>query len=423
MITNSAITMLSSTFITIFFLPKNVINIIAIIIILHICNAVAQERYNIKQLIQIAEQNSGNIQASQYFAESQLGIAKQQKYWNNPTFSYEGSNTNEKSFNIGQTIPFIGKLQKKYNIEESDYRALVFQQNNVALLVKAQVFSLAYMYYGVQQKISLLEKRLSRLETVNSYLSNIKIVSPTQHSQAYIVQDKIALLERDLINLQNILYQTWNKMNVFLSLNEGATFDIQWHDTKPISNEAIIDFAIENNLDLKQQEQLLNKYKNEVKFASIEQMPDLYLTAGQSSGGISGMQNNAKFGISTSIPLFNRNQAKVAAFQTKVKGQQIAYNFLKNQIINSIKNNINEYETLRKIATKFPIGRIDIAISRLNTANTAFQKGILDFITYIELDSQEYEVINTVIDIHVSLAITYAQLMIARGEFILNNNE
>ena len=46
----------------------------------------------------------------------------------------------------------------------------------------------------------------------------IGISSPTQISQGRITKDKIKLIERDLIRYQNQLYQTWNKVNIYLGL-------------------------------------------------------------------------------------------------------------------------------------------------------------------------------------------------------------
>jgi hypothetical protein len=47
------------------------------------------------------------------------------------------------------------------------------QKQNLAMLVKAEVFALAYQYYGTQTKILLLQKRLERLSSVDNYLQKL----------------------------------------------------------------------------------------------------------------------------------------------------------------------------------------------------------------------------------------------------------
>ena len=75
-----------------------------------------------------------------------------------------------------------------------------------------------FQYQALQKKIDLAQKRLARLSLVDKYLSHIVLSSPTQISQGRITKDKIKLIERDLIRYQNQLYQTWNKVNIYLGL-------------------------------------------------------------------------------------------------------------------------------------------------------------------------------------------------------------
>ena len=52
-----------------------------------------------------------------------------------------------------------------------------------------------------------------------------------------------------------------------------------------------------------------------------------------------------------------------------------------------------------------------------------FKKGILEFITYIELDTQEYNSIDVALDTQVQLANNYSNLMIKIGNFIIPNDK
>ncbi len=57
----------------------------------------------------------------------------------------------------------------------------------------------------------------------------------------------------------------------------------------------------------------------------------------------------------------------------------------------------------------------------MSQANDNFKKGVLDFITYIELDSQEYQTINTIIQTQIDLANSWAKLITAIGIFSFPN--
>lgn len=383
--------------------------------------------YKIEELLQIAEQNSANIKAADYQALSQKHFANQQKYWNNPVASF-GRIANSDTYSLSQTVPFYGKLQNKYDIEDAQFRIFEMRRGNTVLFVKAEVFSLLYQYQALQRKIELAQKRLDRLASVDKYLANIALNSPTKKAQGHITKDRIKLIERDLITYRNEAVQVWNQANVFLNLeNAPDKITLTWLDGKNYQGrQFLVDAAVENNFELKEQKLLVKKFKSELAYSKIEQMPDVNLSVTQQNYSASATGNNGNStgaGISLSIPLFNRNQEKVASDQSKIKAQEYEVEFRTNQLIKLISNDLNQYEISLDIAKKFPVTTIDKSLKNLSEANGDFKRGVLDFITYIELDSQEYQMIDTVIDTQVQVANSYASLMTKIGNFILPEND
>ena len=395
----------------------------ALLLLAGLTNQALAKDYKIEELLQIAEQNS-SVKAAELSAIAQKRFANQQKYWDNPTVSL-GKNSNQKNYSVSQAIPFYGKLQSKYNIEDAQFQIFENQRNNLALFAKAETFALLYQYKALQKKIELAQKRLARLSLVDKYLSHIVLSSPTQISQGRITKDKIKLIERDLMRLRNQLFQTWNKANVYLSLESEPSITLNWLEEKNYQGKKLfVETAIENNLGLKEQKFLLQKYRSELSFAKLEKMPDVSISANkenaaQSSGG----RDSNGVGLSLSVPLFNRNQEKISGAESKIKAQEFEFEFQKNQLTKEVANDVNEFETSLRIAKNFPVTEIDKTVARLNAANNEFKKGILDFITYIELDSQEYQIIDTILDTQVDLAASYAALMTKIGTFILPKNE
>jgi len=382
--------------------------------------------YKIEELLQLAEQNSANIKAANYYALSQKHLANQQKYWNNPSINF-GSINSQNTYGVSQTIPFFGKLQNKYDIEEAEFRILETRKNNTALFVKAEVFSLLYRYQALKQKIELAKKRLDRLSSVDKYLRGIALNSPTKRAQARITKDRIKLIERDLLKYRNEAFQVWNSANIFLNLeDEPDKIVLNWIDDKSYKGrQFLIDTAIENNFDLKEQRLLVKKYKSELAFSKIEQMPDVNVsvTREENTSATLNGRDSTGVGLSVSIPLFNRNQEKTVSAHSKINAQKYELEFRTNQLINLISNDINEFEVSLKLTEEFPATSIKKILTNLNQANGDFKRGVLDFTTYIELDSQEYQMIDTVIDTQVQVANSYAGLMTKIGNFILPENE
>ncbi len=379
--------------------------------------------YEISELLEIAEKNSV-VKSAEFSALAQKRFANQQKYWENPVLS-TNQDKNQKTYSVTQTIPFYGKLDNKYKIEEAQYKILETRKNNLVLSVKAETFVLLYQYHALQQKIDLAQKRLNRLKLVDRYLSSIVLASPTQAAQGQITKDRIKLVSRDLTRYQNQLYQTWNRANVYLNLDHQPQIRINWLDTKSYrGREFFLSEAINNNLMLREQKYLIDKSKSELSLAKIEKMPDVNISANRESpsSAAGGTVTNG-LGISLSVPLFNRNQEKILGAESQIKAQEMELEFRANQLTRSISNDLNEFETALQIATNFTPSQVSQILVRLNKANDNFKKGILDFITYIELDSQEYQMIDTIIDTQVDVAASYAALMVKIGNFTIPKND
>lgn len=379
--------------------------------------------YNIDNLLKIAEENSANIQAFDLFAQSQKSFANQQKYWSNPTISATKSNS-QNNFSLSQEIPFFNKLENKYNIENSEFKIQENRRNSLILEVKSQVFKLAYQNFILQNKVQLTQKRLDRLSLISKYLANIALDSPNRHAQSIIAQDRIKLVQRDLIILNNQLKQNFNNLNIFLNLPEQPKITLKWLDKNQLEpKENLVQRAFENNLNLKGQKFTIEKYRGELAYAKIEQMPNVNVHGQiQNSSNTSSNQASNGIGLSLSVPIINQNKEKIFSAESKIKAQNKLYDFEKNQLEKIIENDILQYQAQLKNSQIFAINLVPKIIARLNSANVEFKKGILDFITYIELDMQEYQTIDAIFEAQYLLAESLSDLMVKIGDFSIPQN-
>lgn len=381
--------------------------------------------YNIDNLLKTAEENCTNIQAFDLFAQSQKSFANQQKYWSNPTISATKTSS-QNSFSFSQEIPYFNKLENKYNIENAEFKILENRRNSLILEIKSQVFKLAYQNFILQNKIQLTQKRLDRLSLISNYLANIALDSPNRHAQSIIAQDRIKLVQRDLIILNNQLKQNFNNLNVFLNLPEQPKIILKWLDKNQLEpKQNLIQKAFENNLNLKGQKFNIEKYRSELAYAKIEQMPNVNIHGqmqNSSSSSNSSSQASNGVGLSLSVPIINQNKEKIFSVESKIKAQNKLYEFEKSQLEKIIENDILQYQTQLKNSQIFAIYLVPKIISRLNNANVEFKKGILDFITYIELDMQEYQTLDAIFEAQYLLAESLSDLMVKIGDFSIPQN-
>ncbi len=375
--------------------------------------------YNIEEIFTIIEKNPA-IKSAEFLAIAQKNFALQEKYWQNPQFSYSRGN-NQENYSTSQIIPFYGKLESKYNVEDAQFKILENQKNNLILNIKAHSFSLLYSYNLNNLKISLAQKRIARLSLIDRFLSSISLASPASKAQSQITKDKIKLIKNDLLKLQYKQTQIWNSLNIYLGFEDRVNISTPWLNSSAFPKvEALLQNALDSNLTLKEQKILLEKYRLQLQYNRIEKMPDFSLSLSTNKSNFNGSNATANtVGVSLSIPLFNRNQQKILGSYSQIKAQEHQIEFSKNILINELASEINLFQTNLKIADEFSFKIINQSIARLNQANLDFKKGILEFITYIELDSQEYNTIDVALETQLQLANSYSNLMVKVGNFTI----
>ena len=399
---------------------------ILILLFFFINNSFASDHkvnYSIAEILTIAEKNPA-IKSAEFMTIAQRNLAVQEKYWQNPQINF-GFGNNTQSYQASQLIPFIGKLESKFNIEDSQFRILENQKNNLILNIKAQCFSLIYAYNINNKKIILAQKRIDRLSLIDRFLSSINLTSPTKIAQGQITKNKIKLIKNDLLKLKFRETQLWNNLNIYLGFIDKANFNTPWLSNKSFPKvETLLQEAIQNNLILQENKNLLKKYQAQLQYNRLEKMPDFSISLANTRSNFNGSSTSANsVGLSLSIPLINRNQEKIIASHSQIRAQENQIEFYQNLLTNELATEINHFQTNLKIADDFSFKIIDQAIARLNQANLDFKKGILEFITYIELDTQEYNSIDVALDTQVQLANNYSNLMIKIGNFIIPNDK
>jgi outer membrane protein TolC len=319
----------------------------------------------------------------------------------------------------------LKKLESKFNIEDSQFKILDNQKNNLILNIKAQCFSLIYAYNINSKKIILAQKRIDRLSIIDRFLSSINLTSPTKIAQAQITKNKIKLIKNDLLKLKFRETQLWNNLNIYLGFINKVNFNTPWLNNKSFPKvETLLQEAIQKNLNLQENKNLLKKYQAQLQYNRLEKMPDFSISLANTRSNFNGSSASSNsIGLSLSIPLINHNQEKILASQSQIKAQEYQIEFNQNLLTNELATEINHFQTNLKIADDFSFKIINQAIARLNQANLDFKKGILEFITYIELDTQEYNSIDVALDTQVQLANNYSNLMIKIGNFIIPNDK
>ncbi len=374
----------------------------------------AADVVDLQRALQITSQNNGYILAASQAAAAKQKGALQAKAFNNPRL--RATLGHEKTEDIEQDIPFYSKRSKAFAVANTDATIAQKQSIKTSLEVKTEVIKKMYAYSVILKKHNLAELRIKRFKHLQTYINTRLFASPQKKVQKHIVETRLALVAKQLAEIENEEQIAWNELNLFLNLEKQNTiisvpFAV---NPKPLNLSSLISKAIDANPELSIVRSEIDLVKNETALAKVEYLPDFVVGATRSNQNAEHATHSLVIGAS--VPLFNQNKAKIAGLKTLELARQTKYNFDLKVLQNKMQNLFTEYQKQAQIIAILPMNKIEEGLKNLDEADKNFLRDTIEFLTYIEYDMQSYEMFFEVLNAQYNYAATIAELMLASGQ-------
>ena len=359
----------------------------------------AQENYTLKKLTEIALQNSEIIQARQWERKSFDGAIQQAGAWQNPDFSADlGSRTigTENgigySFNISQPFYFPGKQQIRGDIQRNLQNAANISLEETRRYVFRRVIALSFYYNEASHHTEYLEKRRQRFKIIEQYMSNRPFVSPQKKLEKTIVENKILLLEKEILDVKNERKTIWEELNIYLGFDTPVDIQARWFSRGVELKNDILLNALKQNPELAMQDNALHRTELQKSLASKEALPDFSLSAIYSEDRTSYVERFIGGGITFYLPLWNQNKGLVAQHEAEISSLQALKTFTDKKNRAALNTLLINYENKRSLIQKYPMAMIEKIHEQAEYAAFVFQKGQVDMLTYLETEQGLFEV-------------------------------
>jgi outer membrane protein TolC len=183
------------------------------------------------------------------------------------------------------------------------------------------------------------------------------------------------------------------------------------------NKELVANEMLERNPILKKAKISIQKSTAEARLAGLEKYSDLKIQ-GAIGEDRSGVANKFfDFGVTFNIPVLDRNQNQVKSIESRIASENYLLSHQTRLLISKLNAAIIDYESAREILKNFSIDSISEMEEKLNFADTEFQKGRLNLISYLELETQLHETHHAIYDTQLEYVDKYTQVL-----FLTNNS-
>lgn len=382
---------------------------------------------DIDQWLDVAVQNSLQVQIQSYKVEETRSLGSSQTAWANPNVILEsqkgddntGSPINKHQFMVVQPITSPWRTILKGRIAKSSVDIENHHLEDQKLTTRVQVLDLIFQWNIAKEKIKRVDNHVKRIELLNSYLRSRKFVSAQKQSEVFIVENKIRVLRKQLDDLNILAKNLWQQLNIYLQLNKPEDLHAYWvNQTIELPKEELLKKTLSKNHDLELSQFEIEKSESELSYEKNQRLPELALTGGAAKGLHGNPEDNYTIGMQVQVPLFNINRHKLRASHWALKQAQSKKELLIQQLKRDFQTTYDQYELCKDLIKKFPLQKLSQMEDTMKKMTEQFKRGQVDLITFVEADLSHDLLIDETLNIQMTYIQSLSQMSLLVGEMI-----
>lgn len=396
-------------------------------LLLHIGRADASEKLGIDQLLERAVNNSLQVKIQTLKVEETKYLGSAQTAWSNPHVTVEsqkgddntGSTINKYQVAVWQplTSPWKTRLKSKITSSTNDIENHHLEDQQLA--ARVSTLQLIFQYNIALEKMKRVDNHVKRIEILKGYLRSRQFVSAQKKSEAFIVENKIRILRKELEDLSVHTRSLWLQLNMLLQLETQQQLQTFWvNQALEIPKNEYHQKMLRTNHDLELSKFEIERSQSESSYEKNQRLPDLSLTGGVSKGQSGNPEDNYTVGLQVAVPLFNMNNNKVRASHLSLQQAKTKKELVAQQLAREFEDIYSQYSLSKEQIQKFPLKKLSEMEDTMLRMTEQFKRGQVDLMTFVEADLSHDMLIDETLNIQMNYIHALGQLSVLVGEMI-----
>lgn len=383
-------------------------------------------RHEISEIVQWAISHSDLVASHDARIREKSLRAEQARQWSNPSLSIQGggrslSSSSGPLFQASgsQPLSIWGKLHLRGESLEAEAEIERLQKSATEIDVASRVIHLAFEYVAARRKTEYAEKRQQRFELIRAYLSGRVFASPQKKTESWIVEQRLRSSSAEAVQTRAALASALSELEVYALLPPGTTPEIAipaFTGTRALSEEEWAGRVLAGNPDRAIQQLTVKQAGLDRSSEAREAWPDPSLGVFYDQATAGDTERDYGVGLSLDLPFWNRNRHGIQAAEQKVAAEERVLQSQSRTLRGEARRLLTEYEASRQMVQRYPSSLVDVMEKEREQTETAFRKGQVDLLTFLELDDQVLETVNRSLEAQTSLADRITGLLALAGE-------
>lgn len=386
-------------------------------------NKPLKSSYSPEELVTISQENYELLSARKAEIEQYRLEKEQASRMNNPTVEASAGiksvpSSNGYLYGASITLPLMypGKRMLLKELAAHDEELARLYHRDMMLFVRYEVIRLSYRYRAQLEKSKHTRERLQRFRLIQSYLDSRPLVSPEKIVERNIVREKIKMLEKNVTETLLATRKAFQQLNMFTCFcvdeNEFPEISINWFSKPPVvDGETMRGKSLEQNVQLAIQQEIVQRAMTKTEYQRKKASPDVGISFFYNEENAIDTERSFGAGISIPIPILDRNASGIKASEKETEVRKLEMQYARRNLNREMSTLFSEYSTATGLVNSFSIDRIQGLLKAMRYANSEFKRGRVSLQTFLEMDNQYNDVIESTYDTQVRLVVTYTGIL------------
>ncbi|HNE19287.1 MAG TPA: TolC family protein, partial [Turneriella sp.] len=385
-----------------------------------------KKTYSLVQITERVRESSELVQAQKLKIESTEAQGRQATAWQNPSVSAElgrlrdpNNNAMTYDFRLTQPIYFPGKMGKQMEVYEREKEIQEMQAADLTTSLALEASYYAYAYKVAELKSRSINNRINRMSLMRTYMRAQAYASPAKIIQRNIVANQLLALQKTLNTAMAETESSWQKLNIYLNEQDKVVVAAPWlTELKEVDIVTFINHVREGNRRLKSGKLLLSRIEAEVSFQKRVPLPDVSVSAFYRREALEHPGANQFYGgaVTVPIPVLNANRSGVEAAEKRLEAARAETNYAQREVLQMARAVHAEYTQKRKLLNDFNAEQIPLLEKQMLYADRELKLGRIDLLSYLELELQTYQAIQSFYDTQLELVKAITQMIYLMGD-------
>ncbi len=379
------------------------------------------KKYTIEALVSLAESNHLPLEIKKAEIVGKKELSLQEKQWENPEAGVSlggkkaGAETGlEYSVTLSQRLPISGKKGVSAEIAKLEEREARIALEEARLALRYEITRLAYAYARDMEKIKHVQERLKRIRLISAHMQGHLLVAPQRIVERNIVREKLARMEKELLEIRKSVTVSYNALNHYLKLPARPSFtvDLAWFSRAPdMDYDGLLSMAMKDNFAIRYHEGAVARAEKAVSLAKRDVMPDIGLDVYYGADTLKEKEQTFGGGITLPLPILSQNRHGIGKESSNLKSRRIALLHARETARYKMAELYAEYKYAGGMVALFPVSRLEDLEKKMDYADDEFRKGRVTLASYLEMDYTLHESVESVFESQLLLVGAYTELL------------